>query len=629
MGHGTKPHVLILGNRAIARLIAGQFSAEGFVTLLQEEGETPLPPSPDSSSVQELEEVLKKYCADFPLSPKWVHPGTSFWAERPELQILGLQMDLTVVSSPARVLTLFGNKLNLLTEAEKLGIPNLLLTENPMHSLREIEIFIQEKGQRFPFVLKGVKGGGISERLVVHDSTELNSRIALWIEQLRKNTGDAMVVAEGYLEGARHIVLPFARMLNHRFESFATIDASLQCRSRKIVEICPAEWIDPALDRKLRQWAEMITAHCGFVGMGLLEFLVDGTRVYLTNGSARLSASFPLWEKLSGTRAVKWQLATMGKEAPGPSASARAGIAVRIYAEDSLLQLPQPGVIREASESRHWVLPSATAQLSLARESGGEIRPTDSGLVGLLWVYGDNHKHTLTLTRGLLDQIWIAGSLQTNERFVAELLSHPWVREGMFHAGFVDEEFLPAVRPTISQLPLFASVCLDPKEEIPYRWVVGDQWCKTDLESLRWIQGPVEWEVPEGRGVTGVIEIEDGRSQRVCAHPLSKDRWQVRIGAWVLPVRRVAPKSQSAKGSSSKGKKGRLLSLLPGKVHSILFRTGTIVEAHEPLLIVESLGILTPHALPVSVRVLCWRVGAEDSVKAGDELAEFEVLGRN
>jgi len=59
-----------------------------------------------------------------------------------------------------------------------------------------------------------------------------------------------------------------------------------------------------------------------------------------------------------------------------------------------------------------------------------------------------------------------------------------------------------------------------------------------------------------------------------------------------------------------------------------LYRDGATVQAHEPILIVESLGMLIPHALPVDVRIDRWKVTPKQSVHAGQELAEFQVLAK-
>ena len=90
----------------------------------------------------------------------------------------------------------------------------------------------------------------------------------------------------------------------------------------------------------------------------------------------------------------------------------------------------------------------------------------------------------------------------------------------------------------------------------------------------------------------------------------------------MLAVRRV-PTSRGGERP-----KPRIAALVAGRVHSILFLEGAMVPAHEALIVIESLGVLVPHALPCEVRVLRWRVAAEDEVRAGQELAEFDIAER-
>jgi acetyl/propionyl-CoA carboxylase alpha subunit len=107
----------------------------------------------------------------------------------------------------------------------------------------------------------------------------------------------------------------------------------------------------------------------------------------------------------------------------------------------------------------------------------------------------------------------------------------------------------------------------------------------------------------------------------VCAFPVAQDKWQVRVGAWVLPVRRVIRAAGDKPRRSPK-----LFALINGRVHSILYREGAVVPAHEPLLVLDALGMLVPHSLPVEVRVRKWNTAAESLVQAGEELAEFEII---
>jgi len=644
---------LVLGVRGVAELIAQQLEAEGFSVEIHASETRPLPAPTDPDA----ERVLRQILGDFARAagpsrglPHCVHPAVSIWAERPELPVIAQDFGLAVICPPARVLNLFSNKLNMLGEAEKLGIPNLLAGGVPIHSHHEIEKQIKSQNLKFPFVLRSVKGGGSFRLHVIPDFETLEKKIPLWLEQLRRRLGEVMLFAERYLEGARHIVVPFARFVDGRAQTFPLMDASLQCRSRKIVEFCPADWVEASVEKQIRDWTLLFAQSIGFVGVGSLEFLVDSSRAYFVEGAARLGTEFHLWEKVAGTRAVSWQLAAMegGRSTPEPTMTPEkewaAGMSLRFYAEDSLLQLPQPGEVYEVGERRRWVFPGAIAELSLAVEAGQRISPYGHGMVGLLTVGAKNRKQALVVARGVLDEVWVAGSLQTNERFLSELLQHPWVREGMFHAGFVDEEFIPALRPPVDLMRTFASIfALNPAfqpEVKPVqtdsppsnsqatahvtRWAVGDQWVKPDSASVKWVSDPEFWKLDNGlTGISGYVQSPpDGKRLRLCGYPIDSDRWQVRLGNWVMIVRRVVT-------SSGVKHRARLSALVSGRVHAILFRKGAVVSAHEPLMVIESLNMLIPHALPGEVKITQWKVNAEDHVAAGDELAEFEVLTKN
>ena len=217
----------------------------------------------------------------------------------------------------------------------------------------------------------------------MRDPLDLGPKLGLWIEQLRRHSGEVMLIAERYVEGARYVVLPFARLLDGHFEAFPTVDASLQSRFRKIVEFCPCENIDAPVVERLKAWARALAEASGFVGVGSLEFMVDGTRAYLVEALARLDTNFHLWERVAGTRAVRWQLAGLegAEAADAPPRAERpewhAALSLRLYAEDSVLQLPQPGTIFELSECETWEFPGAIAErlLPRSRRHGGHAQP--------------------------------------------------------------------------------------------------------------------------------------------------------------------------------------------------------------------------------------------------------------
>ncbi|MCC7441029.1 MAG: ATP-grasp domain-containing protein [Bdellovibrionales bacterium] len=672
----SSPRALVLGPPGVSRRIAADLEAEGIRALLPGDLglDVPLPTSPGAEA--KLRVALSAF-ADPRLggrslastSESYIHPGVSPWADRPELSRIGQEMGLAVVAPPPKVLSLFANKLSFLAEADRQGLPHLVLSFEPVQSLRETERLIEELPTDSPVVLKSLRGsaGGVGVR-VVQDTDELRRALPLWIDQLRLNFGEAMFFVERYLEGARRVVQPFCRLPDGHLEFFPTLDASLTHRSRKIIEFCPSQGIEEA-EPAMRAAAASFLESCGYLGVGCLEFLVEGERFHLIEGLARLNTGYHLWERVAGTRAIAWQLAAhteRGRQlAPGrkPERQWACGVAVRLYAEDALRQLPQPGMVLEVPERTRWSEPGARgsageAELDLAVAGGQEVPPRSDGFLGSLWVGGPTRERAQELALQVLSEVWIAGSLQTNERYVAEILSHPWVRQGVFHAGFVDEEFIPELGPPPELARAAVALCRALAEggggipapqargarvlsmiglgrggargakavEIPEpeaRWFCGDRWIQdADPAALSWDGPPRTWEQGGRPGVSGWILLgaETKRRLRLCAFPEGESRWVVRLGGWVMPVRRRAPRP------AGQAKVFRLSALVKGRVRAILYRKGAEVPGHEALAIVESLQTLVPHALPAKARVIQWHVRAEDEVHWGQDLADVDLL---
>lgn len=659
------PKALIFGPEASAVPIAERMELEGFgVVIYEQEARAQgwsLPPPWHPQAADRLREVLDSFVRVFggrgsAIAQHCIHPGVSDWAERSELLAIAQEFGLNVIAPSSRVLSLFSNQLSLLNEADSLGIPNLVLSFDPIQSVREVERTLHQHKHGFPVVLKSVRGVGGFAICVLQQPEDLTRKLPMWLEQLRSVFGEAMIFAERYMEGARQISLPFVRFPSGKIEFFPLVDVSLQCRYRPWVEFSPPPGLDQNIIPLMVEYAEKLLNHCNYVGVGSLEFLVDGHRLFLVDGVARLNADFVLWEKISATSMVSWQLAALGlcpapKYPTSESTSNKTGLALKLYAEDPLLQLPQPGVVQELSEKREWRLPGAQAEVWLSIRQGEEVDPDRDGMIGQIFVTAQDRMQALAVARSVLEELWIAGSLQTNERFLMELLSHPWVREGIFHTSFVDEEFIPEIRPTSDGLKRFAAVCafaLGDSASRVERWVVGDQWvkmgtkttakpgAKSGIKSLKWVQPPdifsadkvINLHQQSTRGVSGTLEDPEFGRLRVCAYPIGDHKWTVRIGSWVMQVKGlVEPSRAQIPGQLPMVRK--LYAMVSGRVHAILFQPGSLVPAHEPILMLESLRILVAHASPVEVRVAQWKVKAEEHVRAGQELGELIITSHS
>lgn len=643
--------VFVFGENAIAQRIGKQLADQGFIPVYESALSKKLPVVASSGSLTGLREFLLE-CANLCQGNGWVHPGVTAWAERPELSSIAEGLGLTVFCPSSRVLAYFGNRYSFLIDTEtSLGIPNLILSLDLMHTVREIEWFVRETNQKYPFILRSAKGGG-SLGFVVRNANSLTDLLPFWLDQVRKYQGEVILYAQTYLESARQITVPFTRFMDGSMQIFPMVDSSLQTRFKKVIDFCPSVQLAPEVAKRLQEWTKSLAYKCGYIGLGSVEFLVDGTRAYLTGGNARLNTAFPLWEQVAGTQAVAWQISALTanrefssqKRKPDilPRENWTHGMALRIYAEDSSLQLPQAGEIFEMSEGRLWIFPGGRVEADMNYSAGSVVSVDSSGLLGVLWVSSDQRARLFPIAQSVLQEIWISGSLQTNEKFLSELLSHPWVREEIFHTAFIDEEFLPNLSIPNELLPLCTAVLVShpqlnsslnlgdaPKSQIS--WVVDGSLIPSspemqtpawEIEASHWVRKDADCVGEECRlGGGGQIHLESGAVLRTAAFPFplsTSSRWLVRIGQWFVTVRSVFNRKP-------KRKRSVLLALVTGRVHAILYREGVLIPPHQPVLIVEVFGEFIPHAFPVAVQIKDWKIAAEDLVIAGQELAE---LGR-
>jgi acetyl-CoA carboxylase, biotin carboxylase subunit len=615
----TETRAFVIGPPELADRIALQFRELGMVAVT---AKTP-------ANETELLAWLASHASD---DPTFIHPGLSFWADRPEFPQIVESFGFFPVCPSARALSLSLNKLNVMIEAEAAGIPHLAIGFDPLMSLREIVELLDRTGERFPIVLKSLKiaqGHGIQ---VVSSIEQLREIVPVWFEQLTRRYGEASVLVERCPPSARHLVVPFAADGSRFLEIFPTIDASLQTRWRRMIQFIPASDlgrdVEAAIVDSVKKWVK----HLGFSGIGCLEFLVDGPQVYLIDASGRLPAAFPLWEELGGVRSIEWQLASLG-QLPVPKKQKKAarfgaGISLRFYAEDPIRQIPCPGYIRELTEPFvESTLESETIWTN--RYASGRTVPwTSTGVIGELFVFGKDRKSVLEEARKSVKKVWIAGSVQTNRRFLLEHLEHPFVRENLIHAGFTDEDFAPTAFPEREMVVDLVSLAGHLFQGDGDRWIAGGQWVVPESARVPKLIRREDFAVSERFEETG-FSGETAGGIRFLFEPTKADRWLVHYGVWSIHLRRVRPGRASTDGTTRKATNLRIrniLALAPGRVHALLRHPGEVLAPHDRACVVESIGILVPHAVPVSVRLLEWKVAPGEVVQAGHELAVLELL---
>jgi biotin carboxylase len=635
------PAILLLGEGAATQQIRDDLIALG-LTVFQvpdlgldpEISQLPKITDPDAGTrLKVLFSAFKKRDEFEAYDHLWIHPGVTIWGERPEIETWARQSGLAAISSSSRNLQLFWNIHQSLELAKSVGVPTLVLSDEPVTSTREIEQSIQrlmgEGRAVLPFVLKSAyrARGGFGVR-VIRELEELEEWVPIWMNQLREGSGANLLFFERFLESARCFVQPFARTKEGTIEFFPVIDGSLMFEGRNWVEVCPAQSLDEDTRAKIEDYSGRFLDAADFVGVGNLVFLSNGIEVYFTEALGRLNFGFRLWESVARTKAVEWQVHTLApallrsvpKSMPKLEAGAEdgappiCGINLKLYAEDTWLKVPHPGIVHELSQETDWSGSDYESVLYWGVRPGQDVDWRSSGALGQVFLFATDWRTALTRAREVLSSLWVSGGIQTNERFLHELLSHPWVEESMFFTGFVDEEFIPKQHPEASWLPVIsaalAEIAPPLKENESFIWM--NQRLPAQPPPIRWNQ---RLEIGPGalRGVKGYFQNAEGKPERICIFPVHDKRFMVRIRNWFFSIRR-----------SERGRPLSLMALTSGRVHSVFFKERSNVPSKQTVLILETHQNLIPHRLPIPVTITALKVRAEDEVVVGQELLELE-----
>ena len=554
-----------------------------------------------------------------------VHPGASRWGELPEFAQACSKYGLWSWTQTPRTLSQLHNRYSFLAKAGEEGIATLLMESSVYSTDREIVDALNQGTLQLPLVLKPTQNLPRVEPLLLQVQDDVESRLALWVEHVRKESRDALLYAEAFREGGRKILLPFCRSFSGALEFFSPVDVSLSLRRRTYLEICgnggDAHGMREAASQLFSGGNALLK---DFYGMGCAQFLVDNERCFLTEVSPRLNHGFLAWEKMDQVDALAHQLAALsGKTAPKRKKVKPSNAVVvwaRVFAEDALTQLPHPGEVIEFDT--HALLRDAkTSCECIPAVNVGQFLSVDhDGILASFIASGPDLPSALASLRASVDALWVAGSLLSNQRYVADIAAHPWVQSGMFHATFLSDDFVPSLNFTAEQLSVLVGA-IDGESEKKSNWIVGIHRVKSSANfPWAWLDEPERGiiqgsQTEQYQFLRGRLRIGAEVWFRISAYRTASqdnNRWYVRMGEWSFSARKMI---RSAEGVAS------INALCPGRVHAIYFKDGANVNAHEPILALECSGVLIFHAAPKALSISRMLVRSGTLVEAGQPLA--------
>jgi pyruvate carboxylase len=384
-------------------------------------------------SVDEVVKAARKAGADA------VYPGYGFMSENPDLAQACADAGIKFVGPPTGVLQLTGNKSHAVAAAREAGV-STLRSSAASDDVDTLMAASEEIG--FPVFVKAVAGGGGRGMRQVNEPSRLRESIEAAMREAESAFGDASVFLEEAVVNPRHIEVQILADAEGNVVHLYERDCSLQRRHQKVIEIAPAQNLDPELRQRICADAVAFAKHIGYVNAGTVEFLVDerGRHVFIEM-NPRIQVEHTVTEQVTGRDLVLSQLriadgATLpelGFEQENIHVSG-AALQCRITTEDPANGFrPDTGVI---SAYRSPGGPGVRLDGGTTHTGAETSAHFDSMLVKLT-CSGSDFEGAIRRARRAIAEFRIRG-VSTNLPFLASVLDDPEFAAGKVTTGFID-----------------------------------------------------------------------------------------------------------------------------------------------------------------------------------------------
>jgi len=366
-----------------------------------------------------------------------IHPGYGFLSENPAFASRCTGLGIVFIGPPPAAIVAMGEKVAARNLMKSVGVPVAPGTANPVSTPDEAVAAAEEIG--YPVLIKSAAGGGGIGMTIAENADKLRAGLKTAQSRAQRAFGDDSVFIERYLPNSRHIEFQvlFDSYGNgvHLYER----ECSVQRRYQKVIEETPAPGLgsNNELRQQMAQAALQAAATVGYQNAGTIEFIfAENGEFYFLEMNTRLQVEHPITEMTLGLDLVELQLRiASGEPLPLQQADIQPkghAIEFRIYAEDPVSFLPQPGPLtlyQPPATSEYVRLDSGFVQ-------GNTITPHYDPLIAKLIVWGETRAAALERSRTALTDFKIEG-IKTNLPLHLRLLDNPAFVSGNYNTSLL------------------------------------------------------------------------------------------------------------------------------------------------------------------------------------------------
>jgi acetyl-CoA carboxylase, biotin carboxylase subunit len=235
-----------------------------------------------------------------------IHPGYGFLSENADFADMIGQCGLTFIGPKTDDIKLMGDKVAARTLAIQCKVPTTPGSSGAVTSVGEAKTIAEKIG--YPVLIKAAGGGGGRGMKVVPTHTEMEALFLQTKKEALHGFGNDTVYIEKFLSNPRHIEVQVLGDGNGNIRTYGLRECSIQRRHQKVLEEAPPTNLSDATKAKMIDASLQLTQSLKYVGVGTIEFLVDGDAFYFIEMNTRIQVEHPVTEMIFHIDLLKEQI---------------------------------------------------------------------------------------------------------------------------------------------------------------------------------------------------------------------------------------------------------------------------------------------------------------------------------
>lgn len=577
-----------------------------------------------------------------------IHPGYGFLSENAEFARACEAAGLVFIGPPADAIALMGNKAQAKRRMIDAGVPCVPGYQGEDQSDETLANEAETIG--FPVMVKAAAGGGGRGMRLVEKADAFAGAVHAARTEAKHAFGSDELILEKAILRPRHVEIQVFADIKGNVIHLGERDCSVQRRHQKVIEEAPCPVMTKELRGKMGAAAVEAARSIGYRGAGTVEFLLDGDGAfYFLEMNTRLQVEHPVTELVTGLDLVALQIQVARGEPLGLTQDeielSGHAIEARIYAEDPSQDfLPCTGTVETWRPAQ-----GEGIRVDGGIETGTEISPFYDPMIAKMIAHGPTRDVARRRLVSALKKTSLFG-LQSNIRFLIEVLEEPDFADGKATTAFISESFgddgPSASEPDFEDFAAAAVLnyrfdrdaaaagaiavpeqllgwSSSAKLSTPYHFAGSDREFQLEVAAI----GTSQYEVTCDER-SAVVDTDDGaqltvngrRMTAFAAHP-RPGLLDINIDGRTYRLRNLVGLSALEEGETDGG---RVLAPMHGRIVDVFVEPGQAVEAGTRLLVLEAMKM--QHEIVAEVpgtiaQIVC---SPEDQVGADDLLIEIE-----